>query len=300
VKRSAFLQLAAAAPLLAAARPAIAAGEDRHDLSIPVEMRGGRLFAVPQTPDGRTFACWLDTDGDGFIFDSAVERFALSASQQGMGRTAPLPAFAPAHGIPPLVNAKTLPVFDRSPSDRNDPILQGFDAQLGATWFAGRIWRCDFGRGALTMLAQPLPASSNTIPLRFRGPFPRVDVSLGESRSVLTMSLDIAASVAYRPGFASGVEVQAASFIPHATLEQLHAEHPDWRVDRDVSPTSGVDRIVVPQVRVGAQRFANVAFTTRPQDDVFQGDSVTGKLGANAYAGLIVTIDYPSAQLQFE
>ena len=187
------------------------------------------------------------------------------------------------------------------PSDRNDPILQGFDSQLGVTWFAGRIWRCDFRGGALTMLAKPLPATGDTIRMQFHGPFPRIEVTLAENRSALTMSLDIAASVAYRPAIANGAEVQATSFIPRATLEQWRAEHPDrWRVERDVSATPGIDQIIVPQIRVGERHLTNVAFTTRPQDDVFQGDNVAGKLGANAYAGVILTVDYPNARLQLE
>ncbi len=289
MNRGDFLWLVAAAPasvLVAAA-----------DITIPVELRAGRLFAVPRTLDGRTFACWLDTDGGGFIFASAVKDFRLKTySAKGVG-VAELPRFAEGRGIPPLAVGSALEVFSRPPTDRPDPILSGFDAQLGATWFARRVWRFDFRRGTLAMLAAPIPPNSG-LAIAVEHGYPSLPVRIADDPGEVAMSFDIAASVAVRAP-ARDSDVRATSFVRRETFDRWHADHRDWSVSRDIGAEPGIDEIVVPFVRVGATIFSNVAFTTRPADDVFENDAAKGKLGANAYADCVVLVDYPNARIQF-
>ena len=281
-----LLALAPATGLLAAS-----------DIVIPVELRAGRLFAVPRTLDGRTFACWLDTDGGGFIFASAVKDFGLKTYSAEGATVAELPRFAEGRGIPPLVVGSALAVFTRSPADRADPILSGFDAQLGATWFARRAWRFDFRQGSLAMLAAPIPPNAGVAIAVERG-YPSLPVRIADDAGEVAMSFDTAASVAMRaPAHDGGV--RATSFVRRETFDRWHADHRDWSVARDIGAEPGIDEIVVPIVRVGATIFSNVAFTTRPGDDVFENDVVKGKLGANAYAGCVVLVDYPNARIQF-
>lgn len=291
MQRRSFLSLAAIVPLLGAATPI------SEELALPVELRGGRFFALPRLATGGTFACWLDTDGGGFVFAHAVRRLSLQTRLDGMSRLAQLPRFDPTHGVPPLVrDGGELPIFDPKDSDAVDPILQGFDAQLGGSWFADRVWRFDFQRGAMSLRLSALPAALANLPLAFDGVYPRTTVTIaGET---LAMSLDIAASVVLASG--SGATVSATSFVPRSTFERWHSEHPQWPVERSVSPLPGVDSIVVPEVRAGTAVFSRVAFTTRPGDDVFTSSDLAGKLGANAYAGRIVTIDYPNARLRVD
>ena len=276
--------------------PLLGAGAAVSDeIALPVELRGGRFFALPRLAGGGIFSCWLDTDGSGFVFASAVKRLALPTRSDGMRSLAHLPRFDPTHGVPPLVHGGgELPVFDAGNSV-SDPILQGFDAQLGGSWFADRVWRLDFARPAMSMRLSPLPAALANLPLTFDGAYPRTTVTIaGES---LAMSLDIAASVALG---GAGTTVSATSFVRQSTLERWSSQHLQWSVERGVSTLPGVDRIVVPEVIAGSIVFTSVAFTTRPGDDVFEGDDVAGKLGANAYADRIVTIDYPNARLRIE
>lgn len=289
VKRVEFLELAAGAALIGAAG---------RDVSIPVEMRGGRFFAVPRTFAGKVFACWLDTNGSGFVFDAAVERFELTGYQSSGKRFAMLPRFERGYDIPELVGTTGLPIFERSASDRADPILQGFDAQLGRTWFAGRVWRFDFVRGSLTLLTQTASPQSGGVPLFFAGGYPYVRVRI-EERTV-AMSVDTAASVAYKPANTGEAIVSAASFIRRAAFERWRASHPQWRVERNVAVTAGIDQITVPRLHVGTTEFADVAFTTRPGDDVFEGEPhLDGKLGSNAFHRSLVLIDYPKARIWF-
>jgi hypothetical protein len=289
VNRRGFIALATTLPLLGAY-----AGE----VSLPVELRGGRFFALPRTLDGRTFACWLDTDGSGFIFDWAVERFGLNVRTLGEGhRSAALPVFEPSLAFP-TVPGGVLPLFEQSRSDLQDPILKGFAAQLGGSWFARRVWRLDFPGARVAVNVPALSPAHATTSLSFAGDlFPQLRVVVaGQS---IAMSFDIAASVAYRSGFQSdGQPVTATSFIARDVFEAWRSSHPGWQVDRNVSSLPGVDRIVVPEVRVGAEMMADVAFTTRPGDDVFQRERVRGKLGANAYVNRVVVIDYPNGLLR--
>lgn len=290
MQRRSFLTLAAVAPLLGATQPS-------DEIALPVELRGGRFFALPRLANGSTFACWLDTDGSGFVFAHAVKRLTLPTRSDGMRSLTRLPRFDPTRAVPPLVrNGGELPIFDPKDGDAADPILQGFDAQLGGSWFADRVWRLDFARPAMSLRLTPLPALLANLPVTFDRVYPRTTVTI--SGETVSMSVDIAASVAIAaPGKDA---VTATSFVRHSVFDRWSAEHPEWKVERNVSTQPGIDRIVVPELRAGNVVFTSVEFTTRPGDDVFEGGDLAGKLGANAYAGRIVTIDYPNARLRIE
>lgn len=289
VKRLEFLEVAAGAALTGAAG---------RDVWIPVEMRGGRFFAVPRTRAGEVLACWLDTSGSGFVFDAAVTRFKLTTYRSTGKRFAMLPLFERGYDIPKLVAAAGLPIFERSESDRADPILEGFDAQLGRTWFAGRVWRFDFVRGSLTLLTRTASPQSGGVPLFFAAGYPYVRVRIEER--TLAMSVDTAASVAYKQANTGEAFVSATSFIRRDAFERWHAAHPEWRLERNVAVTGGIDQITVPRLNVGTTAFADVAFTTRPDDDVFEGEPhIDGKLGSNAYHRSLICIDYPKERIWF-
>jgi hypothetical protein len=292
MKRRAFLELAGTVPLLGIAT------QSAREIALPVELRGGRFFAVPKLNDGRDFVCWLDTDGSGFIFDESVKRFALPARSDGSRAFARLPSFSPQRGVPPVVrDGGELPVFAKNAAG-SDPILRGFDAQLGGSWFADRIWHFDFRQPSMTLGLTPLGAGEANVPLTFDRVYPQIVANVaGES---LPMSFDIAASLALATSDELGMRVVATSFVTRAQFERWHAAHPEWRVDRNVSTQSGIDRILVPEVTAGGVTFPGVEFTTRPDDDVFEGGRLAGKLGSNAYANRIVTIDYPNARLRVE
>jgi len=201
-----------------------------------------------------------------------------------------LPAFG-SPSIPPLSTATDLVVFERSPHERADPILEGFDAQLGVTWFQARTWRFDWPHARCTMLASPLAANDANAPLQIDGGYTRIPVAVdGET---LTMSLDIAASFATEARAAV-----ATTFIPQALLDRWHRTHGDWAVKRNVGLESGMDRITVPEMRVGSATLRNVTCTTRPGDDVFDGPGLNGKLGANAFADCVVILDYRTSRLR--
>ena len=290
MKRSSFMAGAAgtvASPLLAAASRG----------SIPVVLEAGRFFAVPRVAGGQVMKLWLDTDGGGFVFEHAVRRLRLPVETGPNGaRFTRLPAFEDA-AFPALGGTGRLEVFA---PDHQDPILSGFDGQLGASWFMDRTWRFDYRRATVSMSDGSLTATEAAAPLTLlRGRYPRVELKIGGTNHAA--SVDTAASVALKADavarFGDGLTaVRATSFVRGSLLAAWHVQQPAWTVLRDVGATLAVDAIRVPSVRVGSHELGPVWFTTRAGDDVFEGDSIDLKLGAPAFFTRSVILDYRTAR----
>jgi hypothetical protein len=285
--------MAGAAGMLAS--PLLAAASRAH---VPVVLEAGRFFAVPRVAGGQVMKLWLDTDGGGFVFENAVRRLRLPVETAPNGaRLTRLPAFEDA-AFPALGGTGRLQVFA---PDRPDPILSGFDGQLGASWFMDRTWRFDYRRAAVSMGDGSLTASEAAAPLTLlRGRYPRVALQIGGTSRAA--SVDTAASVAFKPDavarFGDGLPaVRATSFVRGSLLAAWHAQQPAWTVLRDVGATLAVDAIRVPSVRVGSHDLGPVWFTTRAGDDVFEGDALDLKLGAPAFFTRTVILDYRTARL---
>ena len=193
-----------------AAASAVSRGDEAQGpLVIPTIYEGGRFFATPRVAaDGATMKLWLDTDGSGFLFSESVTRWKLPLVPDPNGkptRWTRLPEFAPDASIPPPAGrGGRLIVFTRDAGERGDPILQGFDGQLGASWFQGGRWTFDYParrvllRGPLTAsdgmrvrVAFPHDASGGRID---GGEYPNVLVTIGGAQHA--MAFDIAATVA--------------------------------------------------------------------------------------------------------
>jgi hypothetical protein len=87
--------------------------------------------------------------------------------------------------------------------------------------------------------------------------------------------------------------VRGTSFVRRDLAALWHHRHPHWRFVADGGQSDGTDLIRVPQVQLGAGTLSNVWFSTRPHDDVFEGDAVAGKLGGTAFVGKMFILDYP-------
>ena len=300
---------------LAATAAAVAVPADAASIVIPTVLEGGRFFATPRVArDERIMRLWLDTDGGGFMYRESVQRWALPtlADPNGMARTwTRLPAFVSTASLPAALGRQgRLIVFTRDADARRDPILRGFDGQLGASWFQDRIWTFDYRARRVTLRGPLRDDDGPAVPVRFTtgpdgrridgGQYPRITVIVdGSPRS---MSFDTAASVALnataRARLGDGPSVRATSFIRRSVLESWRTAHPDWRAISDVSVQAGMAAIRVPSVRLGSIELGPVWFTTRPGDDVFDGEPrLDGKLGAHAFSGRAVTLDYPRALL---
>jgi len=257
------------------------------DVDLPGVFVGGRPFLRLTTADGTRVLAWLDTDGSGFVTEALVRRLNLAVT----GRRAAVPIWR--EQCPPPGGDGLLPIL---PATEKDPILAGIDVQLGGTWFAHRVWTIDYRNQKIVWHSTGGAAASdavNPVPMKFmdeRKLYPLIPVIVeGE---VITMVLDTAASVLRGPG-----DVVATSFITQARFASWHAAHPEWAVK---GIADGVDSIDVPGVRVGNVQLGGVTFTTRPKDDVFEGETVSGKLGSNAWVARELIIDYTRSVAAFD
>lgn len=273
---------AAVAPINVANIPPI-----RPDVDLPSEFLGGRPFLRLTTSDGTRVLVWLDTAGSGFITEALVRRLNLTTH----GKRAAVPLFR--EEVPPPGGDGLLPILLGS---QNDPLLAGIDIQFGGTWFARRVWTIDYRNQKIVWHSDGHGVASdavNPVPMKFTDElkqYPLIPVIV-EGEQIL-MALDTAASVQRKPG-----DITATSFVTRARFAQWHTAHPDWNVR---TFAAGVDAIDVPGVRVGNVGLGGVTFTTRPNDDVFEGENVGGKLGSNAWAARELILDYTRATAAFD
>jgi hypothetical protein len=255
---------------------------------VPSVLDGGRFFATPRTASGVPTKWWLDTDGGGFVFSEAARRLGLTG---GGAAGVDAPRFASTSM--PAADDVRLPVLD-SQQAKTDPLLQGFDGQLGASWFIRRRWLFDYPAAMLRCNAASRASSWFPIELA-AGLYPRVRVEI--AGTAFTASLDSAASVALRPDAVRGFRdalpaVRATSFVKRSLFEHWQHEHPDWPLVRNAGVTASVDAVRVPSVAVGPWSLGPQWFTTRPGDDVFEGESISLKLGASAFERCVLELDY--------
>ncbi len=258
--------------------------------ALPSALADGRFFYEP-TVAGRRLRIWLDTDGSGFVTEACAKSLGLA------GKVVALPPPV----VPPLAGEGRLPVFAPDPADR---IFDGIDAQFGAGWFAGRVVLLDYPRARLEILTEPgaRPGGLGRAPMTIARGFATVPVTVGDER--VAMSFDSAATVALTPEATAAMHdrwgsVRAASFVTAALMQRWHTAHPQWRYIRRAGGP-GIDAIEAPRLAIGTYRAASVWFTTRPNDDVFEGERVSGKIGPTAFFEAAVTLDYPSGHIYFD
>ena len=257
------------------------------DVELPAVFLGGRPFLRLTAADGTRALVWLDTDGSGFVTETLVRRLNLSVT----GKRAAVPIWR--EQVPPPGGDGLLPIL---PANENDPLLVGIDVQFGGTWFAQRVWTIDYRNQQIVWHSTGIAAASdavNPVRLKFsddRKLYPLVPVIVdGE---LIPMALDTAASVLRKPG-----DVTATSFVTHDRFARWHAKHPEWNTKQIAA---GVDAIDVPDVRIANVEIGGVMFTTRPNDDVFEGEDVAGKLGSNALVARELILDYTRSVAAFD
>ncbi|HEY0382482.1 MAG TPA: hypothetical protein VGC72_09805 [Candidatus Elarobacter sp.] len=284
--RSLFLTTLGSAGVAAATLPVPGDG-------VPAVLDGGRFFATPHTTGGLRTKWWLDTDGGGFVFSEAARRLALPADGP---RAVRAPRFAD-KSMPPADGVR-LPVLD-SAQAKADPLLQGFDGQLGASWFIRRRWLFDYP--AATLRCNAASRSTSWFPIELAGGlYPRIRIDVGGT--VVDASLDSAASVAVQPDAAGRFRdslpaIRATSFVKRSLFDRWQTEHPDWTVLRNVGVAGSIDAIRAANVAIGRWPLGPQWFTTRPNDDVFEGETISLKLGASAFDRSVLELDYPQRRV---
>jgi len=225
-----------------------------------------------------------------------------------------LPSFAGETPLPLGVHMDGLIVDGELDSDE-------WDAFLGQSWFAGRVWRFDYLRHELTLLG-PEEASPDLVdhacPLGFRTgadgqraflQFPRISAEIDGER--LDFLFDTGACAVLTPqglnalGGATGPR-PGTSFITHTVFRRWRARHPDWPVIDHADATANAPMILVPVVRVAGHEVGPVWFTWRPDNEFYEWMSqmvdkrIDGALGGSLFKYFSVTVDYPRAMAYFE
>ena len=226
LSRAHFLATTACAGLCIGAAP--------PDVEIPVELRGGRFFAIPKV-NGRTFACWLDTDSDGFIFADAANRYFLQQHTREDGEPV---------ATPPVLWVGPLLVVNRP---KDDPIMQGFDAQIGAPWFAGRAWTFDYRNRSLTRISPPLGPTEGQVEIRLDHNYPRVDIYIHASPYKVDEGPYKARSTQQRPSSKVG------ACLPRVLFRRPHSNVGARRI-----PSGSMRALLLASRRFSCQ-FASVA-----------------------------------------
>jgi hypothetical protein len=278
---------------------------------LPSAFSGDRVFVMPRVAGSSArLTLWVDSDGSGFLRSGLIGRLHLQTVTMLMqGGQTSAGAYLPAldeRGFPPVTgNHGALPVLNDA-EVLNDPVFNGIDGQLGWSWLNERIWTIDYvGHHVFQDHTSPPIRSADRVHLIFDRDhrYPSLDIVV--DGKTYRAALDTAATVALSQKAVSAVAdglpaVRATSFIRRGTMDMWHSEHPDWQYLAEAGQSKGVALIRVPTVRASRLTFHNVWFSTRPDDDVFSGETVEAKLGPTAFGRCALTIDYVHDAAGFE
>lgn len=296
------------------------------DVVIPTNYAGDRFFATPVTQSGDTMTLFLDTGDMSRVWDTAAARFRMELTgvntTRGPLRVAKLPVFHAARSVPD-VNVGARRVIVTPPTDRFDTLMSSHTyGQLGANWFADRIWSMDYPQRRLTLLStlHGVPTSAHKAPLAFPtdpdgqrvGHSPGIVVEIdGDSLSMLfdtgaTVWLTDAARTATNDG---GPTERATSLAWLWLFNKWRQRHPEWRVLEKADSSSGESLIEVPSVRIAGFDVGPVWFRSlksasnppppRPSDIPLLGSRISGTIGGNVFRHFQIYVDYPKSEAWF-
>lgn len=270
-------------------------------IELPCDFIGGRfVLRVPVSP-GRIIRLLVDTGG-GYHLDPSSAT-GLARVPTGLVEH---PEGVRLHLDPPIVGHDIATLIARQTDE------PGLDGALPAQWFADRVWRFDFAGGVLFLHEPDDPEPLGAVPLGFpssgshrTSAFPRVRV--GIDAEPVDVLLDTGATAQLTDGARQqlgwAARHGAISFATESLIGRWRAQHPDWPVIAYPS-TLGVNvncMIRVPGVVFGVLDLGPVWFESRPDRNFVESMSqwmdrtVVGALGANAFAGRRLTLNYPRA-----
>ena len=301
---------------------------------VPVDVVAGRYFARLALNQGGYLRFYLDTGGGtDMLFPSAVRRLGLSTQTEIMGEdTLTWVSFPREKGdarFPPFPD----PVMPAAAGgQRPDRLLipppqwgmmelgdtgMTVDGLLGPPWFAQGVWTLDYPNRRLFFhgrqgIAGGIPAGC-WVPLGFQrdstgsrtANYPRITAVIdGDSVDFL---FDSGANTtltdsAWRKADSTLPRHRATSFIIRSRVEAWHARHPDWPFVERAEQGTAAAMIQVPAIQVGGRLIGPVWFTERGDGSFHRFMSqwmdrvIDGALGGDAWAGLVVVLDYPAAR----
>ncbi len=311
-------------------------GQDvEHPMRMPAVFHDVLIFVEPVSEDGDTLRFFTDSADGTIIYKGTVDRISLTTTSAIIQDQQQLAAFLPPMDSsdfipPPMVSDGLVPVraddrmpphhrailHDTAPGQRSG---RPGDGILGSTWFAGRAWTVDFREQTLYAVPVDMTPSATgddgeVVSISFfeegdrrRYHFARVPVVVsGDSVSmVLKTGSHIQLTDAAREELDFDGALFPAGLISESVADEWLREHPEWRVYEAADRNYGSDVIEVPEVQVGAHRSGPVHFAVRRDEaftdwfSQFTDKPVAGALGADAFRGTRITVNYPRSVLIF-
>jgi hypothetical protein len=290
---------------------------------LPAEFDHNRIRLAVPAPDGSTLHFTTDSGGGwNAIMRPAARRLKLPHVGTAPDDQHPLPLVA----FPDFMVQAGVPA-----PLADDPYLQGKlieaddapwieqDGFLGSRWFAGHVWRIDYGRHEMVAgkLATPAPGD-HAVPLGFQVDeagrrstnFGRITVRIDDQD--IDMLLDTGATARLTDESAAILKAPAgafvgSSFIVKSQLDQWHAKHPEWRyIERgDAIGPRPLPMIEVPRVTVAGWTVGPVWFAEKPDANFaawmssMMDQPIRGAFGGAGLQYFRIVIDYPKAVAGF-
>jgi hypothetical protein len=195
--------------------------------------------------------------------------------------------------------------------DPGAPGFQGYppatDGTLGESWFGHHTWTWDYPREKLILRSRNWrpQADAHAFTVSFQTDeaghrtlnSPRMMIRVDDAE--IAVLFDTGAHTVLTPAalneLADGKPAQrSASMIAHSLFERWRQRHADWRILDDAQMRTHSRMILVENVEVGGMSVGAVWFTER-EDESFHGQ-LEGAIGPNAFAGFVVSVDYPKSR----
>jgi hypothetical protein len=297
---------------------------------IPTIYEAGHFYAMPETTQGKTLRLMVDTGGGGssgwYIIDStAAQRLGLDVTRCALDgeqfQVIESLSFRPGKGLPssPSTPCHSAALVVKSIGGKID----GEDGVLGAGYLPGHIWTFDYPAQQLWLEPkswQP-PAGAHRaalgFPINAKG-----NLGSGMARITLTVdghSLDLlldtgatakpTAAGEQASGTPTVNDIGVTSYITTSVMNRWHHRHPDWQVvangDDLLGSKHAMRLIKVPMVDIAGWTIGPVWFTERADTNFhdfmsqYTDQRVEGSAGANIFASLSMTIDYPARAAWF-
>jgi hypothetical protein len=291
---------------------------------MPAVFEQGIVFLDVPAPDHSTLRLFTDSGGGGLatLSTEAAQRLQLTlrttTSEELLGGFGPNVRLI----TPSEFMLRRWPVLRATASFVVVPGVVAFkgwpataDGTLGPTWFARRIWTWDYPAGKLILRPRRWhpAADAREFVITFRAnargrrTFHYARMMIGVDGAAIPVLFDTGAHTVLTPAALQALDdgkpaMRSTSMITHSMFAAWHLRHADWRVVDDAQLTTHSRMILVPNVKIAGFDAGPVWFTERA-DENFHGmmssltsGVVEGAIGGNAFAGFLISVDYPSSR----
>jgi hypothetical protein len=291
--------------------------------SMPAVFEQGLVFLDLPTPDRSTLRLYTDSGG-GSLTLSTEAALRMKLAPQVTDDEELLTAFGPNVRV---ANASEFmlrhwSVLRATASFVVVPGVVAFegwpataDGTLGTTWFAQNTWTWDYPRGKLILRPKHWRPASDArefavafkTDARGRRTFHYARMMIRVDDIQIPVLFDTGAHTVLTPKALQALHdgqpaLRSTSMITHSVFESWRSRNPDWRIVDDAQLSTHSRMILVPSVKIAGVDAGAVWFTEREDEDFHDAlspvmsDVVDGSIGGNAFANLVITVNYPRSR----